>query len=59
LRARQIARDEGIDAVTSPTRQGPAVRTRETQINYVARETLVYIYYRLFHRSPEFGPSAV
>jgi uncharacterized SAM-binding protein YcdF (DUF218 family) len=59
LRARRIARDEGIDAVTSPTRQGPAVRTRETQISYVARETLVYIYYRLFHRSPEFGPSAV
>jgi vancomycin permeability regulator SanA len=59
LRARTIAKDEGIDAVTSPTRQGPAVRTRATQIRYVTREALVYVYYRVFHRSPELGPSAL
>lgn len=59
LRASKIARDQGIDAVMSPTRQGPAVRTRETQIRYVARETLVYVYYLVLRRSPEMGTSAV
>lgn len=59
LRARKIAQDEGIDAVTSPTRQGPAVRTRAAQLRYVGRETLVYVYYRVLHRSPDFGSNAL
>lgn len=59
LRARKIARDAGIDAVTSPTRQGPAVRTREAQIRYIVRETFVYVYYRVLRRSPELGASAL
>ncbi len=59
LRTRTMARDEGVDAVTSPTRQGPAVRTRATEVRYVVRETLAYAYYRVFHRSSDAGPHAV
>lgn len=47
LRSRAMARDLGIEAVTSPARSGPAVRTRETQARYIGRETLAYLYYRL------------
>ena len=59
LRAGRIARDEGIDAETSPTRAGPVVRGRSTEIRYVGRETLAFLYYRLFHRSFDAGPNAV
>jgi hypothetical protein len=55
-----MARDLDIQAVTSPTRSGPAVRGRETEVRYVLRETAGYIFYRLFHRaSPPGGPGAV
>lgn len=47
FRSRAIARDVGMDAVTSPTRSGPAVQTREVQVRYIARETFAYIYYEL------------
>jgi len=53
LRAQAMADDLGLDVVSSPTRQGPAVRTRATQARSVGRETLAYLYYRLFHGSPE------
>lgn len=59
LRARKIAQDAGIDAVASPTRQGPAVRTRSAQIRYIGREALVYVYYLVLRRSPEFGQRAI
>ncbi len=59
LRARTMARDEGIDAQTSPTRAGPSVRTRDTQVRYIARETAAYLYYRVLGGSGESGPSAV
>ena len=59
LRTRSMAHDSGIDAVTSPTRQGPAVRTRQTEIRYIFRESLGYLYYKLFHRSSDAGPNAV
>lgn len=59
LRSRRMARDKGIDAETSPTRAGPSVRTRETQLRYIGRETLAYLYYRTFGGSGESGPSAV
>lgn len=51
LRARQMARDSGLDAWTSPTRTGPVVQTRETQIRYIVRETGAMLYYRLTHTS--------
>jgi uncharacterized SAM-binding protein YcdF (DUF218 family) len=60
LRTRTMARDSGIeDAQTSPTRTGPSVRTRGTQIRYIGRETLAYLYYKALGRSGESGPSAV
>ena len=59
LRTRSMARSEGIDAVTSPTRQGPAVRTRGTELRYIARETLGYLYFLVFRRSSDSGPNAL
>jgi uncharacterized SAM-binding protein YcdF (DUF218 family) len=59
LRSRAMARDLGIEAETSPTRSGPSVRTRGTQVRYIARETAAYLYYRLLGRSSEGGPRAV
>jgi len=51
LRARQMARDSGLAAWTSPTRSGPVVQTRETQARYIVRETAATLYYRLTNAS--------
>ena len=59
LRALRMASDVGIDAVSSPTRAGPSVRTRGTQLRYIVRETAAYLYYRAFGRSSDIGPRAV
>ena len=48
LRARTMARDSGIDASTSPEHTGPAVGSFTTNVHYIARETLAYVYYSLF-----------
>ena len=46
MRAQRMAQDQGIDASSSPTRQGPAVQTRTTQFRYILRETAAYLLYR-------------
>jgi uncharacterized SAM-binding protein YcdF (DUF218 family) len=46
MRAQRMAQDSGIDATSSPTRQGPAVQTRATQFRYILRETAAYLLYR-------------
>jgi len=46
MRAQRMASDSGMDAVSSPTRQGPAVQTRTTQFRYILRETAAYLLYR-------------
>ena len=46
LRAERMAGDAGLDAESSPTRQGPAVQTRATQFRYILRETAAYLLYR-------------
>ena len=46
MRAERMADDAGIDADSSPTRQGPAVQTRGTQFRYILRETAAYLLYR-------------
>jgi uncharacterized SAM-binding protein YcdF (DUF218 family) len=46
LRAERMAGDSGIQAESSPTRQGPAVQTRATQFRYILRETAAYLLYR-------------
>jgi uncharacterized SAM-binding protein YcdF (DUF218 family) len=45
-RSETMAMDSGIDAWTSPTHSGPAVQTRQTQAEYIARETAAMLYYR-------------
>ncbi len=37
MRAERMAEDAGMDASSSPTRQGPAVQTRATQFRYIVR----------------------
>jgi len=59
LRTGSMASDRGIDAVLSPTRRGPSVRQRSTQIRYIGRELLGYLYWKVFHRSTDAGPNAV
>jgi uncharacterized SAM-binding protein YcdF (DUF218 family) len=46
MRAQKMADDAGMDASSSPTRQGPAVQTRTTQFRYILRETAAYLLYR-------------
>ncbi|MGY1806234.1 YdcF family protein [Blastococcus sp. SYSU D00669] len=46
LRAERMAEDSGMEAESSPTRQGPAVQTRATQFRYILRETAAYLLYR-------------
>jgi len=53
LRSRTMARDCGLRAWTSPTHSGPVVRTRETQLRYIVRETAALLLYRLTHASVE------
>ena len=51
LRARTMARDAGLPSWTSPTRSGPIVQRRQTQIHYIVRETGALLFYRLTHAS--------
>jgi uncharacterized SAM-binding protein YcdF (DUF218 family) len=46
MRAQKMAEDAGMVATSSPTRQGPAVQTRTTQLKYIVRETAAYLLYR-------------
>jgi uncharacterized SAM-binding protein YcdF (DUF218 family) len=46
MRAQRMAEDSGMAATSSPTRQGPAVQTRATQLRYILRETAAYLLYR-------------
>jgi vancomycin permeability regulator SanA len=59
LRTGSMARDRGIEAALSPTRRGPAVRERSTQLRYIGRETLAYLYWKAFHRSADSRLNAV
>ena len=47
MRAERMAEDAGLEARSSPTRQGPAVQTRATQFRYILRETAAYLLYRV------------
>ncbi|QNG39336.1 YdcF family protein [Geodermatophilaceae bacterium NBWT11] len=46
MRAERMAEDSGMEASSSPTRQGPAVQTRAVQFRYILRETAAYLLYR-------------
>ncbi|MFF0818263.1 YdcF family protein [Rhodococcus sp. NPDC003318] len=58
LRTRTMARDAGLEAWTAPTRQGPAVYTRESQLHGIARETGALLWYQLTHFSADFPYTA-
>ena len=53
LRSKVMAADFGIDAGTSPSRSGPAVIERRTQLWYITRETASLWYYWIFNDSSE------
>ncbi|MFC3995518.1 ElyC/SanA/YdcF family protein [Nocardiopsis sediminis] len=53
LRSKVMADDYGIDAATSPSRSGPAVLERETQLWYITRETASLWYYWIFGDSSD------
>ena len=56
MRAQKMAEDSGIEATSSPTRQGPAVQTRATQFRYILRETAAYLLYRATGQSVAGAP---
>ncbi|SOC52806.1 Uncharacterized SAM-binding protein YcdF, DUF218 family [Blastococcus aggregatus] len=56
MRAERMAADAGMNAVSSPTRQGPAVQTRVTQFRYIMRETAAYLLYRVTGESVAGAP---
>jgi uncharacterized SAM-binding protein YcdF (DUF218 family) len=56
MRAERMAQDAGIEAESSPTRQGPAVQTRATQFRYILRETAAYLVYRVTGESVAGAP---
>jgi uncharacterized SAM-binding protein YcdF (DUF218 family) len=56
MRAQRMAEDAGMDATSSPTRQGPAVQTRATQFRYILRETAAYLLYRVTGESVAGAP---
>ena len=59
LRAKKMAGDNGVEAASSPTRSGPSVQTRETQLQYIVRETGAYLSYVLLGRSVQVPDGAV
>jgi uncharacterized SAM-binding protein YcdF (DUF218 family) len=56
MRAVRMAEDAGMQAESSPTRQGPAVQTRDTQFRYILRETAAYLLYRVTGESVAGAP---
>lgn len=56
MRAERMAEDAGMEAGSSPTRQGPAVQTRATQLRYILRETAAYLLYRVTGESVAGAP---
>ncbi|MDX6744682.1 YdcF family protein [Actinocorallia sp. A-T 12471] len=51
LRSKKMASENGIKAASSPTRSGPSVLSRDTQLHSIVRETGGYLYYVLLGRS--------
>ena len=56
MRTERMAEDAGIEATTSPTRQGPSVYSRTTQVKYILRETAAYLLYRVTGESVAGAP---
>ena len=56
MRAERMAEDAGMEAESSPTRQGPSVYSRTTQVKYIFRETAAYLLYRVTGESVAGAP---
>jgi uncharacterized SAM-binding protein YcdF (DUF218 family) len=54
FRSEIMASDSGIQSWTSPTHRGPVVRSRQTQMLYIGRETAALLFYRMT-RAPADG----
>lgn len=55
LRASQMLEANGIEVFISPTRSGPSVASRSTELAYVFRETAAIAYYGITGSSQETG----
>ena len=56
FRAREMTESLGLDAATSPTRTGPIVQERITEIRSVFRESGAYVWWRISGGAPWSGP---
>lgn len=56
FRSREMAEALGLDANTSPTRTGPIVLERSTEIKSIVRETAAYVWWRFSGGAPWSGP---
>jgi uncharacterized SAM-binding protein YcdF (DUF218 family) len=56
FRSREMAEDLGMTATTSPTRTGPVVQERITEVKAVVRETAAYVWWRMSGGAPWSGP---
>jgi uncharacterized SAM-binding protein YcdF (DUF218 family) len=56
FRAREMTESLGLVALTSPTRTGPIVQERITEIRSIFRETGAYVWWRLSGGAPWSGP---
>lgn len=50
LRATRMVQDQGLEAWSSPTRQGPSVSTRKVQANTILHETGGLVFYTVYER---------
>jgi uncharacterized SAM-binding protein YcdF (DUF218 family) len=56
FRSREMAESLGMTATTSPTRTGPVVQERITEVKAVIRETAAYVWWRMSGGAPWSGP---
>ena len=51
-----MAQSLGLTVQTSPTRTGPIVQSRVTEIRSITRETAAYVWWRVSGGAPWSGP---
>jgi uncharacterized SAM-binding protein YcdF (DUF218 family) len=56
FRSREMAEQLGLQANTSPTRTGPIVQERVTEVRSIVRETAAYVWWRFSGGAPWSGP---
>ena len=56
FRSREMAESLGLTVNTSPTRTGPIVQERITEVRSIVRETAAYVWWRFSGGSPWSGP---